>query len=166
MNPCPCGSGHDFDDCCGPILNGAPAATAEALMRARYSSYATNRTEPFISDTMAPEMREDFNPDEVEKFAKDVTWLGLTVRHVEGGGPEDQTGTVEYVARFRVRGGQQVHHELSSFRRDDGRWLYVDGEINPKAAPRQVVKIGRNDPCPCGSGKKYKKCCGTTATTA
>ena len=29
-----------------------------------------------------------------------------------------------------------------------------------KATPKQVNKIGRNEPCPCGSGKKYKQCCG------
>ena len=30
----------------------------------------------------------------------------------------------------------------------------------PAAAPRPAAAVGRNDPCPCGSGKKYKKCCG------
>ena len=33
----------------------------------------------------------------------------------------------------------------------------------PKKQPRKVTKIGRNDPCPCGSGKKYKNCCGRNA---
>ena len=50
-------------------------------------------------------------------------------------------------------------HELASFRREEGRWVYVDGDMNPKGPPRQVAKVGRNEPCPCGSGKKYKKCC-------
>lgn len=43
--------------------------------------------------------------------------------------------------------------------RDNMRKLRSDNYIDPPK-PRQVVKIGRNDPCPCGSGKKYKKCCG------
>ena len=36
-------------------------------------------------------------------------------------------------------------------------------EDQPSATPQPVVngpRVGRNDPCPCGSGKKYKKCCG------
>ena len=33
-------------------------------------------------------------------------------------------------------------------------------EATKKASPKRVSKIGRNDPCPCGSGKKYKQCCG------
>ncbi|MEK9660196.1 MAG: YchJ family metal-binding protein [Alphaproteobacteria bacterium] len=53
-----------------------------------------------------------------------------------------------------------MHHERSHFRRENGQWLYVDGEFNPKGQPLRVVKVGRNDPCPCGSGQKYKKCCG------
>ena len=32
---------------------------------------------------------------------------------------------------------------------------------NPQTTLRKPVKVGRNDPCPCGSGRKYKKCCGT-----
>ena len=35
-----------------------------------------------------------------------------------------------------------------------------DGKDHIKQAPKKVQKIGRNDPCPCGSGKKYKQCCG------
>ncbi len=37
-----------------------------------------------------------------------------------------------------------------------------DGNV-PKRKPAAVKKVGRNDPCPCGSGKKYKKCCGANA---
>ena len=35
-----------------------------------------------------------------------------------------------------------------------------DGKEKIKSTPKKVTKIGRNDPCPCGSGKKYKNCCG------
>ena len=87
-------------------------------------------------------------------------WQGLEVRAVTDGGRDDETGSVEFVARFRLRGEQRAHHELASFRRERGRWVCAGGEMNPKGPPRQVAKVGRNDPCPCGSGKKYKKCCG------
>ncbi|MBF0094991.1 MAG: YchJ family protein [Alphaproteobacteria bacterium] len=160
MTLCPCGSGQDLDACCAPIMNGSPAPTALTLMRARYTAFATGRIDAFIHDTLAPEMRGDYDPAEVAASAKDAVGAGLEVLAVTGGGPDDETGIVEYVARFRVRGKRIDHHERASFRREDGRWLYVDGEMNPKPPPRHVVKIGRNDPCPCGSGKKYKKCCG------
>jgi len=51
-------------------------------------------------------------------------------------------------------------------RQNSERKKVVEGRANEnptkvkKAAPKRVAKIGRNDPCPCGSGKKYKQCCG------
>jgi SEC-C motif-containing protein len=129
-------------------------------MRARYTAFVTQQIGDFIRDTLAAEKRDEFDPREVERSARDAEGLGFEVRAVSGGGADDDTGTVEYVARFRIRGQVQAHHELASFRREDGGWLYVDGQVNPKSAPRQVTKIGRNEPCPCGSGQKFKKCCG------
>ena len=159
MTPCPCGSGQDLDDCCGAIIAGAPAPTAEALMRARYSAYGLGKID-YLADTLAPEARGDFDPTEAGRMVSDAVWQGLEVRAVTDGGPEDETGSVEFVARFRLRGEPNIHHELAQFRREQGRWVYVDGDMNPKGPPRQVVKVGRNEPCPCGSGKKFKKCCG------
>jgi SEC-C motif-containing protein len=159
MTPCPCGSGQELDDCCGAIIAGAPAPTAEALMRARYSAYALGQID-YLADTLAPEARGDFDPIEASSTASDAVWQGLEVRAVTDGGRDDQTGSVEFVARFRLRGEPRIHHELARFRREQGRWVCVDGDMNPKGPPRQVDKVGRNDPCPCGSGKKYKKCCG------
>lgn len=129
-------------------------------MRARHTAFFTNRIGDFLFDTLSEEMKALFERGEVERSARDVQALGLEIRSTTDGGPEDETGTVEYVARYRVRGQVQAHHELATFRRENGRWLYANGEVNPKQAPRQVEKIGRNDPCVCGSGKKYKKCCG------
>lgn len=157
---CPCGSGLVFDACCGPIIDGAPAATAEALMRARYSAFVSRRIGDFLVETLAPETRGTFNLREVELSARDAKGLGFEIRAVDGGGADDEHGSVEYVARFRIRDQVQVHHEMATFRRDEGRWLYVHGRVNPKGEPRQVTKVGRNDPCPCGSGLKFKKCCG------
>ncbi len=159
MTPCPCGSGQDLDDCCGAILAGAPAPTAEALMRSRYTAFTRGQID-YLADTLAPESRGDFDPIEAGNTASEAVWQGLEVRAVAEGGPDDETGSVEFVARFRWHGEPRVHHELASFRREQGRWVCVGGDMNPKGPPRQVVKVGRNDPCPCGSGKKYKKCCG------
>lgn len=159
MTLCPCGSRRDRDECCGPLLAGAPAPTAEALMRSRYTAFVEADVD-YLERTLAPEAKEDFDRAETETWARQGEWRGLEIRGVAGGGADDDEGRVEFVARYRFQGKDYAHHELGSFRKQDGRWVYVDGVLNPKAAPRQVAKIGRNDPCSCGSGKKYKKCCG------
>jgi SEC-C motif-containing protein len=161
MMACPCGTGLSLDECCGPIIGGLSAPTAEALMRARYTAFVTKQLGDFLYDTLTLEKQAEFDRHEVEASAKDAEGLGFDTRAVNGGGGDDDEGTVEYMARFRIRNQIQVHHELATFRRENGRWLYADGLINPKSAPRQVSKVGRNDPCPCGSGQKFKKCCGT-----
>lgn len=161
MTACPCGSGRDLSDCCGPILAGAPGATPEAVMRSRYTAY-TLKEMPHLRTTLAPEALTDYDETAATAWARQAEWLGLEVLGTQGGGPDDQEGTVEFRARYRVKGQELAHHELSRFRRHEGHWLYVDGDI-PKPKTRHVEKIGRNDPCPCGSGKKYKKCCGSGA---
>jgi len=158
MSLCPCGSGRDYDDCCGPIIAGTPAPTAEALMRSRYSAFVTRQLE-HIHRTHAPEIREDFNRAEAERMADECEWKSLEIRYAKEDGDD---GEVEFVIRFRSNNEDMVQVERATFRRDDGQWLYVHGDINPQGPQRFVSKVGRNDPCPCGSGKKAKKCCGTT----
>lgn len=155
MERCPCGSALDLDVCCGPILAGRSAATPEALMRSRYSAFVLRQLD-HIDHTNAPEIRADFNRAEAERTVAEVEWQGLEILSSSGTG---DAGTVEFYIRFRRDGQELGQHELAQFRRDDGKWFYVSGKVGPKPPPRQVVKIGRNDPCPCGSGKKYKKCC-------
>ncbi len=162
MTNCPCGSGRDFDACCGPIIAGDPAPTPEALMRSRYSAFATGKVE-HLHNSLAPEALEDYSPQETEAWARNSQWKGLEIVATEGGGAGDETGTVEFIARYRMNNQEFAHQEVSRFRRVDGDWKYVDGYI-PKPKQRIVEnKVGRNDPCPCGSGKKYKKCCGAAA---
>ncbi|MBT8492606.1 MAG: SEC-C domain-containing protein, partial [Deltaproteobacteria bacterium] len=68
---------------------------------------------------------------------------------------------VEFIARYKARGADLHHHERSTFAQQDGEWFYRDGQIvKPKTVVKDSPKVGRNSPCPCGSGKKYKKCCG------
>lgn len=156
MTPCPCGSGQALEACCGPIIEGAPATSPEALMRSRYSAYALGRIE-HLDRTHAPEIRGDFNRAEAERTAREIEWLGLDVLRASESG---DTGSVEFSIRFRRDGQDMTQHETATFRRIEGRWLYAKGEVSANHPPLHVVKIGRNEPCPCGSGKKYKKCCG------
>jgi len=160
MTDCPCGSQKDFDKCCGPILDGkTTAATAEALMRSRYTAHVMENFD-HVANTHAPEIQSTYNKSAAKAQSKDTEWIGLEIRETTGGGEDDDTGTVLFSARFKENGEVNLHRELSQFRRENGEWVYVDGKINPQIEPRRVQKVGRNDPCPCGSGKKYKKCCG------
>ena len=69
-------------------------------------------------------------------------------------------GIVEFEATYTADGMRDVHHEIGGFRKIDGEWLYSEGMMRPTTVVREGRKIGRNEPCPCGSGKKYKQCCG------
>lgn len=160
MTTCPCNSGKAFDDCCGPILDGkAKAETAEALMRSRYTAHVMGNFD-HVANTHAPEAAGDYNKEAAAAQSKNTEWMGLDITETVAGGPGDDTGTVTFTARFKENGELHAHRERSEFRKENGEWLYVDGQINPQIEPRRVDKVGRNDPCPCGSGKKYKKCCG------
>jgi SEC-C motif-containing protein len=120
-DPCPCGSGRPYVACCGPLHDGEPAATAEALMRSRYSAYARGHTD-YVFRTWHPRTRPDDLP-------APTTWLGLEILRTEAGGPEDNTGLVEFVARYRGRHGEERLREASRFERRGGRWVYVDGDV-------------------------------------
>lgn len=158
---CPCGRGSSVEACCGPIIQGQVLPdTPEGLMRARYTAYATRRID-FIFDSHHPETSGDVDRDSAAKLSREARWLGLEILSAEGGGPGEDQGTVEFLARYEVQGQSFVHHERSLFRRHAGRWYFHSGERpKPLTARRGSPKVGRNDRCPCGSGKKYKKCCG------
>lgn len=128
-------------------------------MRSRYAAYVVNNLD-HLERTAAPEAREAFKREDAEQVADQTTWLGLDIRNVIDGGLDDQTGQIDFVFRYRLQGRKLMQHELADFRREDGVWLYEGSKMNPKSPPLRVEKINRNDPCICGSGKKYKKCCG------
>lgn len=161
MNECPCGSGLAFADCCEPILSGRlEAPTAERLMRARYSAYVTGNIS-FLGDSLHPEHRDDWDEEATRKWSERATWSGLRIEAIERGGEQDDEGIVEFRASYRQDGMMMKHHEISRFARKDGKWYYVEGRMPPPSTKRSdAPKVGRNAPCPCGSGLKHKKCCG------
>ena len=162
---CACNSQIDFANCCEPYLTGKlQAPTPEALMRSRYTAYVQG-VMPYLKDTLAPESRGDYDENNAREWAKKSEWLGLEIVSAEG-------NTVEFNARYKTQGKIFEHHEVSKFKKQGERWYFVDGESHvhedgqghhdhapQKPFVREEPKLGRNDPCACGSGKKYKKCC-------
>ena len=161
MNDCPCGSGNPVEDCCGPVIDGSrPADTAEAAMRARYTAF-TRADVDYLMASIHSSKRDQHDPKALNKWATNAQWLGLEIIDTVGGGPEDDTGEVEFKARFREKARRQEHHELATFKRENDLWVFLDGAPPQiRQVVREAPKVGRNDPCPCNSGRKYKKCCG------
>lgn len=118
---CPCGSGAAYVDCCGPLHAGEAAPSAERLMRSRYSAYVL-QLEPYLLATW----HESTRPSNLDFDEPQPKWLGLEVKRHEASGDE---AVVEFIARFKSSGRAERLHEISRFRREDGRWLYLDGEF-------------------------------------
>jgi SEC-C motif-containing protein len=156
---CPCGSGRPYDQCCAPFHRGAPAPTAEALMRSRYSAYALGEID-YLLATHDPSTAGDVDREATARWARESKWLGLQILSAERGAEGDEEGVVEFAARFRHGSEEATHLERSVFRRREGRWLYVEGSTPRRAPARKEARAAPNDPCPCGSGKKFKRCCG------
>lgn len=151
---CSCGFPLPFNDCCGKYIYGtALPETAEQLMRSRYSAYVHN-VPLYLMATHHPDFIANLNEELIEETARNTEWLRLEIVFSQGDADTD-TGIVEFKAWFQDGEEEACLHERSNFQFEDQQWFYTDGVLNP--AP---LKQGRNDPCLCGSGKKYKKCCG------
>lgn len=152
---CPCGSQNAYEECCGLYISGEKdAPTAEALMRSRYTAY-TRQDDSYLLKTWHPDTRPSDNPSDDDS----TTWTGLEVIRTENGQETDSKGIVEFIAYCNVKGATSHLHEISQFIRENNRWYYLEGK-GQQPVRRDTPKVGRNDPCPCGSGKKFKKCCG------
>ncbi len=159
--PCPCKSGLSFEDCCGPALSGlTPAKTALALMRSRFTAYKTGN-HAYLRQTAKRDPLAVLDPGYQGAASKpDVEWVDLEIVETVAGGGTDETGIVSFTAHYRQNGQVFALRERSNFERRNGAWIYTDGVIDPNTKPGWVRPIGRNDPCPCTSGRKFKKCCG------
>ena len=100
----------------------SPVETAGQLMRSRYSGFVF-RDEPYLLATWHPDTR----PSRV-RFDERQRWLGLRILASEAGGPDDFSGLVEFVARFKLSGKGHRLHEISRFEKIDGGWYYLDGK--------------------------------------
>ena len=142
---CVCGNDRSFNECCQEIIEGRrDASTPEELMRSRYSAYAKGDGRYLVLSAIKENRYED-DAELIEQFAKSVDWLKLDVLNAIG-------DEVEFKAYYKDQQSVKVLHEKSVFVKEDGVWRYKDGEL-------YASKVQRNESCPCGSGKKFKKCC-------
>jgi SEC-C motif-containing protein len=138
--------------CCEPLITGqVDASTALALMRSRYTAYVLG-VKGYIIRTWAPE----FRPEDVDLSDPVPHWLGLQIHGSKDGNIDDDQGYVDFSATYLLDGSCWILRENSRFIRLERRWYYQNGE-----GRTMRTKIHRNEPCPCGSERKYKRCCGS-----
>lgn len=156
--PCPCGTGKTLAQCCGPVLKGErPAETAEALMRSRFTAHVA-RDWAYLHRSHLESSKTPYEPGPAQ--GEPPAWTRLEIHSHTPGLKPDQA-YVDFTAWHLEEGKEQPFHEKGEFQKVDGTWYYVR-PVREGAAPIRATapKVGRNDPCPCGSGKKFKQCCG------
>lgn len=156
---CPCGRGIKYEECCAPVIEGKlEAKTAEDLLRARYTAFAKHKID-FVEKTHHSETRSQVDRKEIESWSKNSVWEGLEILKSDKGQATDDEGQIAFHAQYRMNGQMQDHYEVSQFKKEGGKWKFFDAQgLKPMPLRRESPKTGRNEPCPCGSGKKYKKC--------
>ncbi|WP_143869721.1 YchJ family protein [Catenovulum sediminis] len=152
MENCPCCSGLKFKDCCADkISRKNPAQTPLELMRARYSAYAVKDIDFLVFSQDSRTHSENIR-QEIADFANAVKFIKLEIHNHQH--DNETQGHVNFSAYYASNG--QIHHltENSQFVFKDGEWFYLSGDTD-----FSTLKINRNETCPCGSGKKFKRCC-------
>ncbi|HIP76481.1 MAG TPA: SecC motif-containing protein [Psychromonas hadalis] len=150
-SPCPCKSGDLYQDCCQPLHAGkAIAKTSKQLMQSRFSAFMLQQGN-YLFTTYHPDYRAVLTPELLSE--KTLNWKNLEIVNSK---ETAKKGIVEFKAwYFDENDRLACHHERSNFLKDGKQWQYCDGEF----FHTDLKKLKRNDHCPCGSGKKYKKCC-------
>lgn len=147
--PCPCCSGKPYSECCRSCHLGQAAGDPEALMRSRYCAFVMGDA-CYLSATWHPDTR----PDKLS-LEQSPDWTSLRILDTREQG---DSGRVHFQAFYRQGAQWGCLEERSRFVRQAGNWMYLDGD-----ASQRTFKPERNDACPCGSGRKFKVCCGHTA---
>ena len=153
INPtilCPCQSGKSYTDCCQPFhLHQMIPDSAEKLMRSRYTAY-TQVNIPYIVETTVPAQQALLDQPAMQLWGEETDWAGLEIITHQPFVSKIHSW-VEFKAFFNIENGIDAHHERSLFVLISGRWYFVDPTV-PLPSQKQ--------PCVCGSGKKFKHCCG------
>jgi SEC-C motif-containing protein len=154
---CFCGSGIDYIQCCGLFHSGDKLpVTAQDLMRSRFTAYALNDTK-YLWDTWDATTRPAV--EKIDFSRENIEWQCLEIVDTKKGEAKDNKGMVEFKAFYRENGEGHVLHEISRFTKINGRWFYLGGVVKSVGKISRPSNQGKNAPCPCGSGKKFKRCC-------
>lgn len=170
MSLCPCQSNIDYEQCCKQLHDGiALAETPEQLMRSRYCAFVMQKTE-YILLTHSAQTRHDVSLDSIKQWNQQCDWLALDIVTKPANKNQHK---VEFIAWYKADGKITYHHELSQFFKQE-----IDGNLadylqltndeqhawyyHSATFPNAKISLpARNDACICGSGKKFKKCCGS-----
>ena len=142
---CPCGSQRRYAECCQRYHAGEKAPTPEALMRSRFTAFVLK-----IEDYLRASWHTSTRPTVLD-LDNSPDWASLRILD---SGEYGNNGQVHFQAIYRLNPGWGYLQEHSQFVRENGRWYYLEGQPH-----EGVLKPGRNEPCPCGSGRKFKACC-------
>jgi len=153
---CLCGSGQEYSICCQPFHNKVKVpVTAEALMRSRFTAYA-QKNDSYLLETWDSAKK----PKSIDFSKEEAIWTKLSIVKLKKGSEKDSKGIVEFKAYYSLDNELYVMNEISRFIKVAGRWLYLDGVVKSVAKADQQSNQGKNALCSCGSGKKFKRCCG------
>ena len=156
IETCLCSSGLDYAACCGRFHDAEELPdTAEQLMRSRFTAYALRDVDYLLTTWDAGK-----RPSSIDFSKETAEWQKLQIISCKKGGAKDSKGLVEFKAFYRQDGEDCFMHELSRFVKSGQRWLYLDGVIKAAGKVKAGSNSGRNALCSCGSGKKFKRCCG------
>ena len=126
--PCPCNSNKNYGSCCGLYIGTKEhAPTPEAMMRTRYTAYVLGDMSHLIKTIPLLE-RKAFDERSALAWSKSAEWLGLEVL----GSKEYEQGRkarVEFIAKYKIEGEEQKHHEIAMFEKTQNRWFFVDSKI-------------------------------------
>lgn len=151
--PCPCGSGQLLSACCAPLHAGVAAASAEQLMRSRYSAYALGNIDYIVSSTV-PAQQQLLDVPAITAWSQQNQWQGLIIHRVQAKA-NTRHAQVEFSAHFSNQQGAQTHRELSAFVHIGSYWYFLDPTLDQAIKQYPALKAA----CLCGSGQKFKRCC-------
>ena len=153
---CLCGSGKPYSLCCHPFhFEIELPVTAESLMRSRFTAYAI-QNEGYLLQTWDATKR----PKKIDFSKEEAEWTQLEIVNIKKGKEKDSKGIVDFKAYYMLENEEYVMNEMSRFKKTQGKWYYLGGLVKSVGKVKQQKKQGKNAPCPCGSGKKFKRCCG------
>jgi SEC-C motif-containing protein len=153
---CLCESGSEYAECCGLFHTGEKKpATAEVLMRSRYTAYVMHNAS-YLQETWDTTVR----PELIDFSKEKVEWQRLEIVNIKKGEAKDTKGVVEFKAYYLQDGEEYVMNEISQFIQRTNGWFYLDGRVKSIGKVGLQTNLGKNAPCSCGSGKKFKRCCG------